>query len=169
MSEQPTLKLGQPVAPKVALFIGIDPGKSGGIAALHENGDVALAVAMPQTERDILNTLLRLAMRPEPGGAKVQILGMLERVRSSPQMGVVSSWTFGVGYGGLRMALTAARIAFDEVTPQKWQGYLGCRTGGDKNVSKAKAQDLFPTVKMTHALADAILLAEYCRRVKKEF
>ncbi len=64
------------------------------------------------------------------------------------------------------MALVAAGIAFDEVTPQRWQKMLGCRSKGDKNVTKRRAQDLFPQVRVTHALADALLLAEYCRRVK---
>ncbi len=78
--------------------------------------------------------------------------------------GVTSMFTFGMGYGGLRMALIAAAIPFVEVTPQSWQKAIGCLTQGDKNVSKAKAQQLFPTVKVTHAVADALLLAEWRRR-----
>lgn len=65
------------------------------------------------------------------------------------------------------MALTAAGIPFDEVSPAVWQKYLGCLTGGDKNVTKAKAQQLFPHITVTHAIADAILIGEYLRR--KEF
>ena len=64
------------------------------------------------------------------------------------------------------MALCAATIPYEEVTPQKWQKALGCRTGGDKNVSKARAQALFPLQNITHAIADALLLAEYCRRLE---
>jgi len=37
-------------------------------------------------------------------------------------------------------------------------------TGGDKNVSKRRAQELFPEIKITHAIADALLIAEYARR-----
>lgn len=32
------------------------------------------------------------------------------------------------------------------------------------NVTKAKAQELFPKEKVTHATADALLLATYCKR-----
>jgi hypothetical protein len=81
-------------------------------------------------------------------------------------MGVVSAFTFGRGYGGLLMALTALEIPFVDVSPQKWQGAIGCMTKGDKNVSKAKAQAMFPTIKITHAIADALLIAEWCRRQK---
>lgn len=141
----------------MALFIGIDPGLSGGIACVSQDGSVLYAEAMPHTERDILDVFMDY-----PDQAKVAVL---ERVRSSPQMGVVSAFTFGAGYGGLRMALAAARIAYDEVTPQKWQLAMGCRTKGDKNVSKRRASELFPNVKCTHAISDSLLLAEYCRRL----
>ncbi len=41
---------------------------------------------------------------------------------------------------------------------------LDCMTGGDKNVTKRKAQELFPEIKVTHAIADALLIGEYARR-----
>jgi len=34
-------------------------------------------------------------------------------------------------------------------------------------VSKRKAQELFPAIKITHAIADALLIAEYGRRMGK--
>jgi hypothetical protein len=42
---------------------------------------------------------------------------------------------------------------------------MRCLTKGDKNVSKARAQELFPALKITHATADALLIAEYGRRL----
>jgi hypothetical protein len=100
---------------------------------------------------------------------------MIERVWSSPQMGVVSAFKFGRGVGVLHMALIAAGIPFDEVTPQRWQKEMGCLSPRgktrvefgtkDKNITKRRAQALFPAVtKMTHAIADALLIAEYARR-----
>jgi len=41
---------------------------------------------------------------------------------------------------------------------------LECLTGGNKNVSKAKAKELFPGTKFTHTTADATLIAEFGRR-----
>ncbi len=60
--------------------------------------------------------------------------------------------------------LIASRIPFEEVTPQKWQKTLSCLSRGDKNITKAKAQQLFPGLRVTHATADALLIAEYARR-----
>lgn len=135
--------------------LGIDPGLGGGLAVVGQ--DFTRAWKMPETERDLLDTL-----------SDVKTFGVttayLEFVRSSPQMGVVSAFKFGQGYGGLRMACIASGLKLEEVTPQKWQQVLKCRTKGDKNVSKRRAQELFPGVKITHAIADALLIAEYGRR-----
>lgn len=141
-----------------AYYIGVDPGVNGGIAILRSDGDVMCAVKMPATEKDILTVLMLTSARS---------MAILEKVSSSPQMGVVSAFTFGRGYGGIRMALAAAMIPFDEVTPGVWQRAMQCLTKGDKNVSKRRAQELFPAVKVTHAIADALLLAEFGRRREK--
>lgn len=149
-------------------IIGIDPGKSGGIAWLGDNGPCV--EKMPDTLADLWeimeNILLSHSVRGGslvvPGGIKA----FIEVVHSSPQMGVKSAFTFGNGFGHLEMALTAAGIPFERVRPQQWQKTMGCLTKGDKNVSKRKAQELFPSLKITHATADAILIAEYGRRTQ---
>jgi len=84
---------------------------------------------------------------------------------SSPQMGVKSAFSFGNSYGFVTGLLVAHRIPFELFTPTKWQTAMKCRTGGDKNITKAAAQRLFPDVKMIHAIADAYLIAEHARRV----
>lgn len=139
------------------LFVGIDPGAGGGIAALDPDGQVALVTAMPATDADILGVLRDLQGRR-------QCRATVELVRASPQMGVVSAFSFGGCYRALKMALLATDIPFDEVVPFKWQTLLKCASKGDKNVTKRRAQELFPGVKITHAVADALLLAEYGRR-----
>jgi Holliday junction resolvasome RuvABC endonuclease subunit len=138
------------------VFLGIDPGKGGGIAAVDEAGKVLGVEKMPGTEAELLATL-----RQWPDGVTRAVL---EFVRSSPQMGVTSAFSFGRGYGGLRMALVASGIPFDEVVPAKWQQAMQCRSKGDKNTTKRRAQELFPSVRCNHFVSDALLLAEYCRR-----
>ena len=139
-------------------YIGIDPGANGGIAWI--SGGKACAEKMPDTLQDLWELVRDISMT-EPSRA------VIEAVSSSPQMGVVSSFTFGRGYGNLEMALTVCGIPFERVRPQAWQKALGCLTKGDKNVTKQKAQEMFPGVKITHAIADALLLAEYCRRTNQ--
>ena len=78
---------------------------------------------------------------------------------------------FGTSYGLLKMALIAARIPFEEVSPMRWQQglHIPARKKSDsdnkwKSVLKAHAQKLFPETPVTLKTADAILIAEYCRR-----
>lgn len=137
-----------------AFVVGVDPGVNGGIAFL--GSEAPRAFKMPETEKDLYDLLAAYAFDYPPV--------FLEYVRSSPQQGVVSAFTFGRGYGFLRGIITALRYPLHDVTPQKWQKALGCLSGGDKNVTKAKAQALFPQLKITHATADALLIAEYGRR-----
>jgi hypothetical protein len=142
-------------------YVGIDPGKDGGFAALSEEGNLIEAVKMPATPATILAWLRRYR------GQRA----LLEFVRSSPQMGVVSVFTFGRGLGALEMALTAAGVPYHTVLPRVWQDRLECRSGGDKNITKARAIALYgsPDFKITHATADAILIAHYCRLTEQRY
>lgn len=155
-------------------YLGIDPGVSGGIAALDEEGHIVLKSPMPKTEAGIFETIARLGRRGAP-----LVLGAIEVVHSSPQMGVVSAFTFGRSYGALRMALTAAGVPFLECQPKVWQATMGVqypkaakgekRPKRDKNVSKLRAIHLFgPNQHITHATADALLIASYARRAWRE-
>ena len=57
------MKVGEFLSKKIKgmnkdiLYIGIDPGVSGGIAILNNDGSVKDVVAMPETPRDILDFL----------------------------------------------------------------------------------------------------------------
>jgi hypothetical protein len=141
------------------LYIGIDPGINGGIAFIPSYGK-PWAHKMPETDRDLIDLL-------DVSTDMVEPRAVLELVHSSPQMGVKSAFTFGEGYGRLQAVLTALRVPYERVRPQAWQKAMGCLTKGDKNVSKRRAQELFPTLKVTHATADALLIAEYNRRTAK--
>ena len=141
------------------LYIGIDPGLSGGVAFVPESG-TPWAHKMPETDRDLID-LIRDSIN------MFEARATLELVHSSPQMGVKSAFTFGEGFGRLQMVLTALGVPYERVRPAAWQKAMGCLTKGDKNVSKRRAQELFPAIKVPHAIADAILLAEFARRAGK--
>jgi crossover junction endodeoxyribonuclease RuvC len=116
---------------------------------------------MPDTLQDLWELICDITNFPRSTIDGRRYKAYIEQVSSSPQMGVVSSFSFGRGYGNLEMALTAAGIPFERVRPQVWQKAMGCMTKGDKNISKAKAQELFPDKKVIHATADALLIALY--------
>lgn len=134
--------------------LGIDPGESGGISVLAD-GQPAQVWKMPPTERDVFELMEDVVESYDPGHAYI------EKVHSMPRQGVASSFKFGMGYGGLRMALLAAGIPFSTVIPARWQRTMQCLSRGEKNVTKARAQEIFPSLKITHAIADALLIAAY--------
>lgn len=139
------------------IIIGIDPGKGGGIAWIMDGKPCA--VKMPETTQDLWGLITDIA-----GEFGTQYKAYIEQVHSSSQMGVKSAFTFGQGFGHIEMTMTAAGIPFERVSPQRWQKAMGCMSRGDKNITKRRAQELFPQLKITHATADALLIAEYGRR-----
>ncbi len=136
--------------------MGVDPGKSGAIAVVCCSMDHADFVKTKGTDHDVDAFVRRWSSRVK--------LAVVEKVSSSPQMGVVSAFTFGRSAGFLEGLLTAHRIPIQKVSPASWQRTMDCRSKGDKNITKAAAQRLFPKEKITHANADALLLAEYAKR-----
>ena len=150
------------------IFIGVDPGKSGGIAII--TGTTVATFKLDQTETDIANWLNDATFSRTGGNCRA----VLEQVHACPAksdrygkmrgQGVSSAFAFGQSYGFVRGLLIALKIPYFDVSPQRWQKALRCLTKGDKRISKAKAQQLFPQVTVTHANADALLLAEYARR-----
>jgi hypothetical protein len=156
-------------------YMGLDPGsKSGSIAIISEDGKDYQVACMGSSGKSIMTArdISDLIQRLKPKTIKAY----LEEVKNKPGEGGNSTWTFSGNYHHLEMALTSHKVRFEKVRPQVWQSYMRCRTGGDKNVSKKKAQEMFPEpvdiftgnpVKITHSRADALLIAEYGRRFGK--
>lgn len=139
-------------------YLGLDAGSvSGSISAITPTG--LISVNMPETDKDLLD-LLKSLVFSDDGKA----YAILEAVSAFPGQGVTSCFHFGENYGKLQMALLAAEVPFERVRPVQWQKSLGCLTKGDKGVSLAKAQELFPSEKITKRRADSILLAVYAQR-----
>lgn len=141
-------------------ILGIDPGANGGFA--WKLGGALLATErMPETEGDILD-ILRDIERPA--------VAYIEQLPTFVRM-IPSSTTMKMGQnaGFIRGCLMALGYRIIEVRPQQWQKTLGFGTRGEmtdtewKNKLKARAQQLYPEVKVTLATSDALLLLEYGR------
>lgn len=144
-------------------YIGIDPGKHGGIAVMGADREVLDVVKMPETPQDLLDFLEQY---------KDDSFCTLERVGGMPGNGGSAMFNFGKGYGHLQMALLALHIPTEDVTPNKWEKTYQLGSSGKytktewKNRLKAKAQQMFPHLgkKITLATCDALLICEYGRR-----
>ena len=143
-------------------FMGIDPGKSGGVGVVGEKGNLLAALKVGDStwvERaDALRGLV-----DGYGGC---VTAYLEAVHAMPKQGVSSTFRFGQDFGFWIGVLSALEVPYQLVSPSKWQRSIGCLTGGNKTISRQAAHQLWPDHSrlLTNATADACLIAEYGRR-----
>lgn len=151
------------------IYIGVDPGATGGIALLTQQGKVLSLDKTPTSEADWCALMRYLLDKSDRG----RVNALVEKVGSMPGNAARAMFTFGVQYGFALMALAAHDIPIDSVTPSVWQRGLGIpkRKKNEsktayKNRLKRKAQQLYPQNyrQITLATADALLIAEYSRR-----
>lgn len=141
-------------------YIGIDPGKSGALALLTEDGQCTVVPFQESAYTAIL--------KAESGPSSVCCL---EKVGAMPGQGVVSMFNFGHNLGYIEGLLQAFDIPYQLVPPQTWKKEF-CVTS-DKNTSIEVCRKLFPHVcllptarsrKPSDGMAEAMLMAEYARR-----
>lgn len=143
-------------------FIGIDPGKSGALAVINDEGFVWRTCVFDEHEYNM--ALMECSDAP---GSKV----VLEHVGAMPGQGSVSMFNFGANFGFIKGLLAANNLPYELVRPQKWKRMFSCTS--DKNTSVEVAHRLFPNVDLRRTarcskphdgIAEALLMAEYCRR-----
>ena len=142
------------------IYIGVDPGKNGGIAIIDSDG----VIAFPFSEERLLIELDGIAQEYE-------CICYLEHVHAMPKQGVSSTFNFGMNFGFIQGVLKAYDIPYELVTPQKWKKEFSCTS--DKNTSIEVCKRLFPCVSLKatdrcrkdhDGMAEALLIAEYGRR-----
>lgn len=148
------------------IYIGIDPGKNGGIACISDNSKND-GEAYPYSDDVLINNLGFIYTQ----GWKDNVICYLEHVHAMPKQGVSSTFNFGMNFGFIQGVLKAYGIPYELVTPQKWKKEFSCTS--DKNTSIEVCKRLFPNVnlkatercKKDHdGMAEALLIAEYGRR-----
>lgn len=146
-------------------IIAIDPGNNGGITIYSaEDKRVIESIKMPATPQELLNILRIYSFNS---------VCYLEKVQGLPGMSGGGMFTFGRGYGHLEMALLCCKIPTVSVTPQKWQKELQLGNRGNKSTTewknklKAKAEQLFPYLRITLAVSDSLLILQYAKIKEK--
>jgi len=158
---------------RVGVCLGVDPGRSGGLAAIHPRGKVE-AMSLNTSLHQIWG-LVRKYGRGEVSNPSLvyPVFAYLEKVGGyvgGDHARGSHMFQFGHAAGAVEMALAAAGIPYETVAPQTWQRAFGLKKEkGEKGASwkrrlRDKAQALFPQEKVTLSTADALLIAEYCRR-----
>lgn len=156
-------------------YIGIDPGSNGGYAVLGPGNYIAFG-HLPATELGVLDLMRDLA---SAAGLHCcpDVHAVIEEIPTAIFGTSKSSMSKLYGnYMSLRMALLSAGIPFSQEKAVVWQRAMGVearvRRGPKKETEaaykrrlKRTAARMYPRLLVTLATADALLLAEYCRRM----
>lgn len=123
------------------IILGIDPGKTGALAALDAaTGALIWVEDMPD---------------PLTGAALADLLqneivarAVVEQQAGRPGQSSSAMFKFGTGYGIIQGVLGALRIPYVLTTPAKWKADLGGlkadSTKDKKTLSRLRAQQLWP-------------------------
>ena len=151
------------------IWIGIDPGisksKPGGIAMINGH-------PWPQTQRmPLQRSAIREWLFSWTTGREDRIFVTIEKQQGRPNMkGVNALMTH---YGFLLGLLEAWRLRHEEVNPIDWQRVMlrsmpKTDRAGRKKQALERAEQLFRLGKITDGEADALLIAEYGRRIRRK-
>lgn len=149
-----------------SLFIGIDPGQAGAIAAIDNNMNIFLLEDWPGDEVQAAKIVNTVKLHTDIN--KLSIHAAIEKVSAMPKQGVTSMFKFGANYGIWKGILAAKGIPFQEVSPQAWQKGIVSKAR-DKSPSIATAGRLFPKAELfgprggkKDGRSDALLIAYFC-------
>lgn len=159
------------------IYLGIDPGAKGAVGSIIESvagGCSRLVVDLPGSRYELIAMMNGAA---GPRGAESQCFAALERPGYGPPMGKSAAVKLRESYERCAMALVAAGIPFEEVSPQTWKkeifkGAEILKGKEGKARARARAAELFPSLADQVARvkddgrAEALLLAEYARRLR---
>lgn len=127
------------------MLIGIDPGASGAVAWLSDDGHLVCVEDLPVVEmliggtkrRRMAATVLRqmlIARRP--------VHAFLEEVHAMGKNGAIANFQLGNCSGLIEGVLAGLAIPLTPVKPSQWQKHFG--RGADKGASRAHAMRLWP-------------------------
>ena len=155
----------------VRRYIGIDCGKEGAFAMIDEDGNVEV---YPMDEWLLIQKLTDWAFD--------DCVAYVEKASVRHGQGISSSGAFMEGAGFIRGVIQTSHIPFELIPPAKWKKPFGANLGREFSYAEKKAKDieickrLFPNVSIkkssrckndSDGMADALLIAEYCRRTCK--
>ena len=154
----------------MAIFCGIDPGKSGCLCVLTNSTPTFFD--WPKDD-DIRTYFGEIAEYIE--GVDIE-LAILEKVHAMPKQGVTSMFNFGENLGMWKAFLVIMEIPHLIVPPQQWMKGLVTKSDGPDTKSAVKnvVTRMFPKAELhgpkggyKDGRGDALLMAHYARLQKR--
>lgn len=122
--------------------MGIDPGKTGAVAVLNEDGEIFFYDYLePMT-----NSLIEIATTHNIDFC------LIEKQQPMPKQGVKSMFTIGGIYEGYQWSLRILGIRFMTIRPQEWMKSIGVPSGLERVQRKIKiaeiVQGIYPSAEL---------------------
>ena len=162
MSNEKTIEDVKPINDN-RIFIGIDPGKSGGFGVIKvEDGiESSYAHKFPKDIKDLPPMILS-QIPCDLSMFNVHVV--IEHVHAFPNQGSVSTFSFGQNLGQWEGVLASCELEAKYINPRVWMSKfveLGLEKKERKRRLYGKAKELFPNIKTTFNISDALLLTKY--------
>lgn len=131
-----------------AIYVGLDPGKNGGIVGLYEDGSMAFKHRMPQIGNDYdERAIVAILYNPKIVHVALEDVHAIQAAPGGGKIGASSNFSFGEGKGILRGIIAALFLKYTLVQPKAWQkvAWEGVKKQSNtKATSKVAAMRLFP-------------------------
>lgn len=154
------------------IYIGIDPGLDGAIAAFNEERDSLAVFDMPTLTITKNNKQRREVNAQEVANIlrfddvrQLKLKAIIELSGARPGDGAIQAHRTGVNWGVVYGVVVALNIPHAIVSPQAWKKAM--KTTADKDLSRRRACEEFPDYtnqfsrKKDHGRAEAALMAKY--------
>lgn len=144
------------------MIVAVDPGQTGAVAHLHDDGRFCCVHDMPVVDKRVSPHLFAELVRRLKNESGEECTFVVEKVAAMPKQGVHSVFVFGQGYGVVLGVLAALRCRVGLVSPAEWKRQM--RVTADKESCRQKALELLPEAvdvlqrKKDHGRAEALLL-----------
>jgi len=151
-------------------YIGIDPGKSGGITRIYKG--YIESFKCPETPEGMSATFKKMLSFCDIKIPNKNTKLVMERVWARPNNATRSAFSYGVNYGEWLGIFASNNIKVNTILPTEWIRYYDCNTKLEyserKRWLKEKASVILKDYKphtwkgvATLSLADSILIAHY--------
>ena len=142
-------------------ILAIDPGARGGVVAMTEEG----MIECDKCPKDIGEMSLIISdIINECHVKDYDLTTYIENVHAFPTDARNSAFKFGMNYGMWLGMIASNNVVPIKITPQKWQQAYQPLSKIKKDRKKELhqiASDMFPDVKVTYLICDALLIAAY--------
>jgi len=156
-------------------ILAIDPGLSGAVAIIRENGTIELIDTPTTTIKSgrknkniyVESLMVDILKKCSPLDTHIGI----EAQHSFPGQGVSSMFKLGYGYGLWIGIIVALGFSYTIVTSQRWKKATMDGMGKEKAASCVRAQQLYPSAELftprgraLDGRGDALLIAVYLKQ-----